>query len=403
VQSQPRLKDAIDVIADGFGLFDADDRVVLFNEAFLDAGTRKVIGDDPTGHTFEEIVRAFAYHEMPVPEPGFDREAWIAARMERHRNPPPDPIEVPWSGGRWMRISERRTGDGGYVGIWTDITASKQREAELQQAKERLENQAAQLVRLSETLHRARLDAEDANREKSRFLAAMSHELRTPLNAILGFSDLIRREAYGRIEPNRYGGYVDLIHQSGIHLLSLINDLLDLSKIEAGKKELELSVIDSYSLIGHVSGMMRDLADRRDLRLEAAVEPGCGTVHGDERAVKQIMLNLISNAIKFTPPGGCIRVRLADQGGGALLVVADSGVGMTPREIDEAMKPYGQVRAEIAANTAGTGLGLPLSKSLVELHGGRFAVESEKGKGTTVKVWLPHAEATPVTGLARSA
>src|SRR5882724_3676145 len=156
-RSQQRLKDAIDVMVDGFGLFDAEDGIVLFNEAFIDEGTRKVIGDDPTGHTFEEVVRAFAYHEMPVPDPAFDHEAWIAARMERHHNPPADPIEVPWGGGRWMRISERRTGDGGYVGIWTDITASKQREAEVRNAKERVEAQAAQLIKLTETLEHARL------------------------------------------------------------------------------------------------------------------------------------------------------------------------------------------------------------------------------------------------------
>ncbi len=387
-----RLKDGIDVMADGFGLFDADDRVVLFNEAFIDNGTRKVIGPDPTGHTFEEIVRAFAEHDMPVTDPRFDREGWIAARMERHRNPPSQAIEVQWGGGRWMRISERRTGDGGYVGVWTDITAFKQREAELRQAKERVEAQAAQLTSLTDTLQQARQEAEGANRAKSRFLASMSHELRTPLNAILGFADLIRHEMYGQIQPVRYRDYVDLIHQSGAHLLSLINDVLDISKIEAGKMELDVTAISGEELLDHASRMMRDLAERHGVKLHTEAETAC-VIHADERAVRQIMLNLISNAIKFTPRGGLVRARVATQDGGVVLAVADSGIGMTSLEREQAMKPYGQVRSEIATHSTGTGLGLPLSRSLAELHGGRLDLESEKGQGTTVKVWLPHIEA----------
>ena len=387
-----RLKDGIDVMADGFGLFDAEDRVVLFNEAFMDEGSLKVIGPDPTGHKFEEIVRAFVEHDMPITDPEFDREAWIAARMERHRNPPSQAIEVQWGGGRWMRISERRTGDGGYIGVWTDITALKQREAELQQAKERVEAQAAQLVALTETLMQARQDAESANLAKSHFLASMSHELRTPLNAILGFADLIRHEMYGRIEPARYGDYVDLIHQSGSHLLSLINDVLDISKIEAGKMELDVAVMDGGALLDDASRMMRDLAKRHDVELHTETEIGC-VLHADERAIRQIMLNLISNAIKFTPTGGRVRISMATLGRGAVIAVADSGIGMTPLEREQAMKPYGQIRSEIATHSVGTGLGLPLSRSLAELHGGRLDVESEKGRGTTVKVWLPHIEA----------
>jgi two-component system cell cycle sensor histidine kinase PleC len=390
-----RLKDGIDVMPDGFGLFDAEDRVVLFNEAFIDEGSRKVIGPDPTGHKFEEIVRAFAEHDMPVTDPGFDREAWIAARMERHRNPPSQAIEVQWGGGRWMRISERRTGDGGYVGVWTDITALKQREAELQQAKERVEAQATQLVALTETLTRAQQVAESANRAKSHFLAGMSHELRTPLNAILGFADLIRQEMYGPIESARYRDYIDLIHQSGSHLLALINDVLDISKIEAGKMDLDVAAMDGGALLDHASRLMLDLAERRGVELRTEAETGC-VLHADERAIRQIMLNLLSNAIKFTPSGGNVRASVATQDGGVVIAVADSGIGMTPLDLEQAMKPYGQVRSEIATRSAGTGLGLPLSRSLAELHGGRLEVASEKGRGTTVSVWLPRIEALAV-------
>src|SRR5690349_9431589 len=166
-----RLRGAVSAMEDGFGLFDSDDRIILHNAAFMDEGSRKMFGDDVTGRKFEEIVRAFAYHDMPVLENDFDREGWIAQRMERHRNPPPHPIEVEWSSGRWMRISERRTADGGYVGIWTDISAQKAREVELRAAKNDLERRSAELVGLAEQLEEARNIANEANRGKSQFLA----------------------------------------------------------------------------------------------------------------------------------------------------------------------------------------------------------------------------------------
>src|SRR5262245_9968871 len=178
-----RLRGAVSAMEDGFGLFDSDDRIILHNAAFMDEGSRKAFGDDVTGRKFEEIVRAFAYRDMPIHETSFDREAWIAQRMERHRNPPEHPIEVEWGRGRGMRISERRTADGGYVGIWTDISVQKAREAELEAAKEKLERREAQLVKLTRELELARNAANEANRGKSQFLANMSHELRTPLNA----------------------------------------------------------------------------------------------------------------------------------------------------------------------------------------------------------------------------
>jgi PAS domain S-box-containing protein len=643
VQAEERLKAAISVMEDGFGLFDADDRIVLFNEPFMDAGSRKVLGDDPTGRKFEEIVRAFAYHDMPVTDPNFDREAWIAQRMELHRNPPAHPIEVQWGGGRWMRISERRTADGGYVGIWTDvteiklaeqrlltaidamadgfalfdaedrlviynkgfiddsvaknfpdprgrtfeeiitafaynditaveailgreewvrkrverhrnprdepfeqqlsdgswvrvserrtgdggyvgiwtditalkraetrlrdaiesinegfalfdpdmrhlvvnsrmkelypisgmmaepglkledllrygaehgeypaisgpeqvdafvrlwmsvfgssegfvgeielaqdrwlmvshhptvsggfvsiradITAQKQREAELQEAKEDLEQRSGELMVLARELEEARRAADMANLGKSQFLANMAHELRTPLNSINGFAEILVGEMFGPIQPASYREYAEFIQQSGKHLLSLINDILDLSKIEAGKMELHIEAVQTQEVVHHAVQSVRKMAEDRKIDLRSEIAADCQILHADARAIRQILLNLLSNAIKFTPNAGRVAVDVTRNGKGIALSVADSGIGMTDDELFKALELYGQVQSDLAKKQTGTGLGLPLVNSLAGLHGGSLSLDSEKGKGTTATVFLPWHEGLPM-------
>jgi PAS domain S-box-containing protein len=635
VQLEQQLKDAISAMRDGFGLFDADDRLILFNDAFNDEGTRRVIGN-PSGCTFEEIVRAFVEHDMPdAQDPAFDREAWIAQRMEMHRNPPPYPIEVKWSGDRWMRISERRTSSGGYVGIWsdvteikrlgkmfqdavsvlpdafaifgpddrllicndsyitpkvravlgdpighryqdlydayaeldlgikdqnkraqwvaervtrhrhppdepyevttsdhrilrvierrtstdcivglwsditalrqaerrlkdaiasinegfvlldadmryvlfndeflrlypkmaphvkvgarfedalragiaageypdittpeqadafvaewsgryrdpaayqgegafadgrwvlighhgtsdggcvnvyTDITALKQREADLASAKQRLESQAIELIALTEDLRNAREVADNANIRKSRFLADMSHELRTPLNGILGFAEIIKEEMFGEITPTQYRDYAADIYASGSHLLRLINDLLDLSKIEAERMTLSIDAIETSVVVGQTVRLVENLARERDVHLDASDIAGCPVLHADERQARQILLNLLSNAIKFTPDGGNVTLRCIDDGEMAVITVKDTGIGMTEGEIKKAMERFGQAEASYSKKTLGTGLGLPLVDGLVKLHGGSLTIESTKNVGTTVTIRLP--------------
>lgn len=513
---EQQFRAAISVMEDGFGLFDRDDRVILCNEAFIDQGTRKSLGD-PIGHTFEEIVRAFAYHDMPVASSDFDREAWIAQRMERHRNPPPEPLEVEWSGGRRMRISERRTSDGGYVGIWTDVTALmqaerrledaieslnegfvlidkngcyaaynqrflqlypktapyvaigarleealregarageypglttaveidafvqswieryanperqstiaemgggewrmishhgtsdggyvniysditelKQREAALAQAKERLESQAQSLTMLTQELQAARVAAENANRSKSHFLANMSHELRTPLNGILGFAEIIKNEMFGTIEPRRYRDYGVDIYDSGKHLLTLINDLLDLSKIEADKMTLHIDAIETASVVRQAMRMVEKLAQERGVTLGTPDIAGCPVMHADETQARQILLNLLSNAVKFTPDSGHVSLRVQEDGeAGIVITVSDTGIGMTPDEIKTALERFGQAETSYSKSTPGTGLGLPLVEGLVKLHGGSLSIESEKDSGTTVTIRLPWHE-----------
>jgi two-component system, cell cycle sensor histidine kinase PleC len=294
-----------------------------------------------------------------------------------------------------MRISERRTSDGGYVGVWTNVTAQKKREFDLTQTRNSLFDQARQLAHLAETLQQARRSADRANEEKSRFLASMSHELRTPLNAILGFSDLIRNQIYGPLEPPRYREYIHLIHKSGSHLLALINDVLDLSKIEAGKMELDPQELDAHAMLAEVSTLMVGLAAERGVKLETAVAGAVDTVWADRRAIKQILINLLSNAVKFTSSGGHVLVTIDGDAGESRISVSDDGIGMSADDLRKALQPYGQVRADIARRNEGTGLGLPLAKSLTELHGGQLDIRSEKGKGTTVVIRLPRRIAQP--------
>src|SRR6185369_14689495 len=270
-------------------------------------------------------------------------EAFVAHWMAIFQSDQPYLGEGRFRNGRWALVSHHRTSDGGYASLRADITAQKQREAELEQARQQLEDRAAQLTRLAEDLDQARRIADEANRGKSRFLANTSHELRTPLTAILGFSDVMSSEIFGPIEPPIYREYIDLIHESGEHLLSLINDILDLSKIEAGKMKLEIRALSTTDLLRQSSGLMRVLATERGIDLVIDAAPSCPVLHGDERAARQIILNLLSNAIKFTPAGGrvTLAVRPADQLG-VEISVTDTGIGMTEDEADRALQLYVQ-------------------------------------------------------------
>lgn len=251
----------------------------------------------------------------------------------------------------------------------------------------------ADALRVSES---ARLAAEfesrsarEASRAKSEFLATMSHELRTPLNAILGFSEIIQDQIMGPVSP-QYVGYARDIHGSGKHLLALINDVLDLSKLEAGKFEISESQVDIVQLINEAVTLVRGSAHNRQIALSEIIKPTRMLVLVDERFLKQVFLNVLSNAVKFTPEGGQITARVdLIAGEGVEIAVSDSGIGMSPAEIDIALSPFGQIDSKIARQYQGTGLGLPISRSLVELHGGRLRIRSAPGAGTTIVVSLP--------------
>jgi signal transduction histidine kinase len=248
----------------------------------------------------------------------------------------------------------------------------------------------------------ARQDAADANRAKSDFLAMMSHELRTPLNAILGFSEVISQRPFGDGAITKYAGYAEDIHRSGQHLLSLINDILDLSKIEAGRYDLNIEAFDLSDTIGQCLDLVRFRDDSAKVPIRCASEP-C-PVQADQRAVKQILLNLVGNAVKFTLEGE-VQVQARRLRGAAEITVIDTGVGMDQDDLRRALQPFGQVDTSLARKHQGSGLGLPIVERLTRLHGGRFEIESEPGEGTLVRVTLPdrdldHAvkDSTPING-----
>ena len=261
---------------------------------------------------------------------------------------------------------------GGFVLTLTDITKQKHWETELFQAKEK---------------------AEKASASKTNFLANVSHELRTPLNAIIGFSEMMTKEVFGALQNEHYTEYVHHIHESGSHLLRLINNLLDLSKVEAGKFQLHKEILSPANLIEGLGTYFKHQAAEADVNLVLETGAEDVFVYADENALRQICINLISNAIKFSPKGGNVRVDsgiLDDKH--IYITVEDDGIGMAPKSVDLALQPFGQVENAFNRKYPGTGLGLPLVKSLAEIHGGELKIDSQLGRGTTCQIILPRSE-----------
>jgi len=266
----------------------------------------------------------------------------------------------------WCELSLRRMSSIRLAGALRDARAQRARESELDQA---------------------RLSAEAQNAGKSRFLANMSHELRTPLNAIMGFSDIMRQRLFGPV-PDRYGEYAELIHESGAHLLELINDVLDMSKIEAERFELAREDFDARDAVTAVLRLMRGQADRAGIHLRGVLPVESLEAEADRRALKQIALNLVSNALKFTPRGGAVTVTVQACGEVLELIVADTGVGIAPDDLARLGRPFEQA-GDANQRAAGSGLGLSLVRAFARLHGGEMTIESTLGEGTTVIVRMP--------------
>jgi signal transduction histidine kinase len=247
---------------------------------------------------------------------------------------------------------------------------------------------AIQNARLFREIEEKSRQIEAANRHKSEFLANMSHELRTPLNAIIGFSEVLQERLFGELNEKQ-AEYTDDILTSGRHLLSLINEILDLSKVEAGRMELEVATFDLPLAIDNARTFVRERATRHGIHLDVTIDERVGDIVADERKIKQILLNLLSNAVKFTPEGGRVGINARQVNGAVEISVSDTGIGITPEDQPKIFEEFRQVGGDYSHKSEGTGLGLTLAKKFVELHGGKIWVESEVGKGSKFTFTLP--------------
>ena len=304
--------------------------------------------------------------------------------------------------GRWLHINERRTRDGGYVSVGTDITVLKQSQqrladseqqlrtsvAELKVSRRELEQQKQQLVDLAEKYALEKNRAEAANRAKSEFLANISHELRTPLNAVIGFSEVMQQSLFGPLGHPKYQEYARDILASGNYLLEVINDILDMSKIEAGRMSLDVGRVDLADIVADSMKVVSQAAAERNITL-ARHGPQHLPLEADRRALKQVFLNLLSNAVKFTRDGGSVDVHLSRARGYVKIAIRDTGIGIAEADIAKLGRPFEQVENQFSKSYQGSGLGLAISRALVELHGGTLRITSREGQGTTVACMLP--------------
>jgi two-component system cell cycle sensor histidine kinase PleC len=378
--AENRLRDGIESVSDAFVLFDRHGRLVLWNQAFKDA----------FGFTDEAVRKGALKDEL-------NRIASLAIKTERpSAEGQAGAREVELHDGRVLQLAERYTGDGGTVVTAADVTAIRRQEVERQKAADslritvdQLEASQEKLSLLARKYEIAMTRAESANQAKSEFLANMSHELRTPLNAINGFSEIMAGEMFGPLGDARYKGYAGDILTSGQHLLSLINDILDMAKIEAGKMTLHYEPVSLKDVCDDAIRLMRGKAQESGLTL-ILTAPELPEIEADYRGLKQVMLNLISNAVKFTPEGGEITVSAERLGQNRVrIAVTDTGIGIAAEDLARLANPFEQVEGQHSKTTQGTGLGLSLTKALIELHQGRMLMQSEPGVGTTVSFDIP--------------
>ena len=366
--ARQRLIDAIESINEGFALYDAYDCLILCNSRYEELLYPGADVPMEPGTPFETVIRRAAERGLILEAKG-RVDAWVAERLARHRNPVAAEIQHR-DGDRWIQVCERRIAGGGTVAVYTDITEIKHHAAQLELARD---------------------EAMAATRAKSQFLTNMSHELRTPLNAIIGITEMLKEEAEETgdeplVEP------LNRIRHAGTHLLTLINEILDLAKIEAGKLELHTEEIDLRVLIGEASMTADPLARRNDNHLEVEIASDIGRMQADPVRLRQVLLNLLSNACKFTK-GGTVKItasRIMDRAGDTITIaVHDTGIGMTAEQSDKLFQEFSQADSTTTRKFGGTGLGLAISRRLCRIMGGDITVQSAVGAGSTFTISLP--------------
>jgi signal transduction histidine kinase len=373
--AEMRLARALETSGEGVVLLARDRRILLANRKmgdFFPSVIDRLVSGSDFFETLDIARRDLADgHEFPMPS-------------EMSDDPRPRSLgsaEYQLRDGRWLRTTGSRTEDGCLIFFVSDFTALKEREDNFRRAQEA---------------------AEAASAAKTRFLTNISHELRTPLNAIIGFSELIYREMFGSVGDKRYVSYAADIQRGGRHLLDIINAALELSRSDAGKQLLKAEVVDLRYLLRDCSKMMGEQFASAEITLDVAEPADEALVWGEKAKLRQIILNLLSNAMKFTDAGGVVSVSVRSVAAALVVDVVDTGIGMTPEHVRIALTPFGQVDNRLDRKYEGTGLGLPLAKSLTELHGGTLEIESMPGKGTAVHVRLPDiaSHAMPTTNIA---
>ncbi|MGO4704495.1 PAS domain-containing sensor histidine kinase [Microvirga sp. 2MCAF38] len=395
-RADARLHDAIETISEAFVLWDANNRLVLCNSKFHKLHELPE-NADLEGKTYAEVM---ALGRPPEIQHQFFRQG---KQEEGARS-----FEARLGDGRWLQMNERRTKDGGIVSVGTDITALKRHEhrlvesekeliasvLDLKQSRQKLEAQTHQLADLAERYLDQKAQAESANRAKSEFLANMSHELRTPLNAIIGFAEVMQSGIFGSLGSDKYEEYCTDIRSSGEYLLSVINDILDMSRIEAGRTSLTKQKVEVNGAVHRALKLVSEQIKAKNLAMTVDVDPEDVSVLADERGLHQILVNLLQNATKFTKDGGCITVRTRQAGNAINIYVEDNGIGIPAYALQKLGRPFEQVETEFSKSYKGSGLGLAIARSLAELHGGSLRIKSQEGVGTIVLVHLPLTEAT---------
>ncbi|WP_027162968.1 PAS domain-containing sensor histidine kinase [Mesorhizobium sp. WSM1293] len=384
-----RLRTAIENINESFVLWDSTQRLIMCNSKYQqDNGlSDRDVMPGTARAALEERMLAFASERRLAHTSGLQGGATFERQL---------------ADGRWLQVNELKTRDGGIVSVGSDITQIKLHQEKLVDSERRLmatihdlslarraeEERSRELVDLNRKYMKETERAEAANRAKSEFLANMSHELRTPLNAIIGFSELMEQGLFGPLGSERYEEYATDINSSGKYLLGVINDILDMSKIEAGQFSLDREEIDLGPLISETVRVVSLQAAQKAITVETRIADAL-TLVADRRAIKQIVINLLSNAVKFTGHGGHISVRARNTSGALVLTIEDNGCGIPKEALGKLGRPFEQVQNQFSKSHAGSGLGLAISRSLAELQGGALKIRSSEGVGTIVSVRIP--------------